>query len=387
MIWTILATAGLISASLTALLFWQNLRLFRAVQTLPDWKPDGAKGNDPADSAATISILIPARDEAGGIAAAIDAALASRGVVVEVVVLDDHSTDATPDILARKSAADPRVRFATSATLPVGWNGKQYACRQLADLARYDQMVFIDADVRLAPDGLARMVAYRCSHDAALLSAFPRQITGTILEKAIIPMMHYILLCFLPISRMRQSTLPAYSSGCGQLFFTDSQSYHAAGTHAALKGSRHDGLKLPRAFRESGLSTDVIDGTNIASCRMYTTASEVIRGALKNAIEGIANPRVIVPFTVFLLTANVLPIVAVVGAMVTGNSLATIVGVVAIIVSHLPRTVAAIQLRQSPLGAVTHVPAVCLFLVLQWTAFINHLLGRQIAWRGRTEIH
>ena len=373
MIW--LAIAALLSAAFPAVMFLRNLPWFMATPVTID--PDRQRS--------PVSVLIPARDEQSGIAAAIDAATASVGVEVEVVVLDDHSTDDTPKILAEKSAADARVRSQTSEPLPPGWNGKQYACRQLADLARYHTIVFIDADVRLSPDGLARMVDYRDQHDVALLSAFPNQVTGTVLEKAIIPMMHYILLCFLPIDRMRQSTLPAYASGCGQLFMTDKTAYAAAGTHAALKGSRHDGLKLPRAYRLSDQSTDVIDGGTIATCRMYTSAGEVINGALKNAIEGIANPRVIVPFTVMLLGATVLPVVALIASMWTGDTLAIILSVVAILISHLPRFIAARKLDQSYLGAALTIPATWLFVKLQWIALANYFTGRQIAWRGRTE--
>lgn len=370
-LWTTLAIASVLSASFPLLMFVRNLPLFQI------GIPSALRGRKP------VSVLIPARDEAGGIEAAIDAALASNGVDIEVVILDDHSTDDTPNILTKKSANDPRVRFQTSQPLPNGWNGKQYACKQLAELATHNTIVFMDADVRLAVDGLAKMVDYRDRKNIALLSAFPNQITGTLLEKAIIPMMHYILLCFLPIDRMRSSTSPAYASGCGQLFMTDKASYQRAGTHAAIKGSRHDGLKLPRAFRMSDQSTDVIDGSLIATCRMYTSAGEVIRGVLKNAIEGIANPTLIMPFTVMLLGSTVLPIIALIGSVATSNMIGLVLSMIAITLSHLPRFIATATLNQSVLGAAIHVPATMLFVSLQWKALLNHLTGRQIAWRGR----
>ena len=374
-LWTMISLAGLASAAVPLLMMLRNLPRFQSLA--PESDRDDAIPPE-------ISVLIPARDEAGGIEAAITAALASEGVVVEVVVLDDHSTDATPEILARMSAADRRVRSATSKSLPDGWNGKQYACRQLADLARHDVIVFIDADVRLQPSGLKRMNDYRLHRAVALLSAFPRQITGTILERCIIPMMHYVLLGFLPIDRMRQSNSPAYASGCGQLFMTDIESYRAAGTHEALRGSRHDGLKLPRAYRQADLSTDVIDGQPIASCRMYTSAGEVINGALKNAIEGIANPRVIVPFTTVLLGATLLPVIGVVGGGWFGDAVAVGLGIAGVVAATLPRIIAAVRLNQSLIGAVLHIPSTWLFVGLQWLALVNAATGRQIAWRGRT---
>lgn len=370
-LWTALAIGSVLSASFPLVMFLRNLPLFRA------GVPLALRRRPP------VSVLIPARNEAAGIEAAIDAALASQGVDVEVVVLDDHSTDATPEILARKSGQDERVRFQSSRPLPGTWNGKQHACWQLADLATHDIIVFIDADVRLASDGLARLVDYREQNDVALLSAFPNQITETWLEKAIIPIMHYVLLCFLPFDQMRASHSPSFAAGCGQLFMTDKHAYQQAGTHRAIKASRHDGLKLPRTFRESGQSTDVIDGTTIATCRMYTNAGEVINGVLKNASEGIANATLILPFTTVLLGANVLPIIALIGSVLTTNILGICLSTVAISLSHLPRFIASTSLRQSLFGAAIHAPAMLLFVTLQWQAFVNHLIGRKIAWRGR----
>lgn len=366
---------GLALAALPAMMYLRNSPQFRGINDLDsvDLPPRPA-----------VSVLIPARNEADGIEAAIDAALDSRFVDVEVVVLDDHSTDATPDILQRKSQTDWRVRFAPSQPLPDPWNGKQYACRQLADLATHDLFVFLDADVRLSPDGLSRLIAYRNQHHIDLLSAFPRQETGTWLEKAIIPMMHYILLGYLPIDRMRASTEPAYASGCGQLFLTDRTSYHTAGTHEAIAQSRHDGLKLPRAYRTVGLMTDVVDGTDLASCRMYVSATEVIRGVLKNAIEGIAHPRLIVVFSVLLLGAVALPVVTLLIAWVQSRPGPAMVSVIAIVLGNLPRVLAMTQMKQSGWGAIMHIPATLFFVALQWVALANHLTGRSVAWRGRT---
>ena len=96
------------------------------------------------------------------------------------------------------------MRLETAPPLPDGWCGKQHACFALSKLARYDVLTFLDADVRLAPDALARMAAFLRAVGAALVSGFPRQETGTLLEKLLIPLIHLLLLCFLPLWAMRQ---------------------------------------------------------------------------------------------------------------------------------------------------------------------------------------
>src|SRR5205823_7158925 len=122
------------------------------------------------------------------IAACVESVLASAGVEVEVVVLDDHSDDRTGDVVREIAAKDPRVRLETAPPLPAGWCGKQHACFALSKLARYPTLTFLDADVRLSPDALARMAAFLHQRKAGLVSGFPRQQTGTLLEKLVIPL-------------------------------------------------------------------------------------------------------------------------------------------------------------------------------------------------------
>lgn len=370
-----LALFGILCAAIPAATFLANLPLFRFVDGQDSTRLDDEH----------VSVLIPARDEEKGIRQSVQAALASQSVNVEVIVLDDHSGDATAEIVTQMSNADPRVRYLAGKTLPAGWNGKQHACRQLADSASHPRLVFLDADVRLEPTALVRLARKHQSDRVGLLSAFPHQQTGTLFEKMIIPLMHFVLLGFLPLRRMRDSTHPAYAAGCGQLFMTDRDDYETSGSHAAICGSRHDGLKLPRVYREAGLSSDVIDGTALAECRMYTNAGEVIRGVLKNAIEGIANPKLIVPFTIILLGGSVLPWCTLAIALSAGNHWAIGLSALAVVLAHLPRAIAAVEFKQSTLGVILHCPSVLLFVSLQWMALANHLLGRQIAWRGRTE--
>lgn len=371
-----LAIAALLLSALPTLMFFRNLGPFCEIDEL---------GDVPTGEIQDVSVLIPARDEAGSIEKSVSAALQSKGVNVEVIVLDDQSTDATAQIVRDIAKSDDRVRLVTSIDLPPNWNGKQFACKQLSEQARHPFLLFIDADVQLHPDAIAKLIRrYQATH-VGLLSAFPRQVTGTWLEKWMIPMMHFILLGYLPFDRMRTHGDASLAAGCGQLFLTTTDAYQQAGTHAAIANSRHDGVKLPRAYREQGMMTDVVDGTQLATCRMYENARQVIRGLLKNASEGIANPRLIGPFSVLLLGCSLLPAVALIVAIVNQQIAAILISAVAVILCHVPRVVAAVRLKQSWLGALCHVPATVGFVFLQWVALANHLMGRQVAWRGRID--
>ena len=369
----VLSIISFVLALIPAAMFFKNLPLFQ----LSD------EATDQVDCSMDVSVLIPARDEEAGIQASIRAVLGSENVNVEVIVLDDHSTDDTAQIVQSIAANDSRVKYLLGKELPSGWNGKQHACWQLADAASHERLVFLDADVRLKPMALRRLTRYQDSNAAALLSAFPHQETGTVLEKLVIPMMHFILLGYLPFTRMRGNSDPAFASGCGQLFMTRKRDYHQAGTHEAIAASRHDGLKLPKAYRLADLTTDVVDGTGLAECRMYDSAPAVIRGVLKNATEGIANPRLIVVFTVLLIGSSVLPLLVFIASTITGQWLPQVVAAIALLLGHTPRALAAIHFRQSWLGVIFHSVATSLFVSLQWIALVMHFTGKQISWRGR----
>ena len=288
MILEILAVAGLLLALFPAAMIAVNLLLYRT-PALPD-----------AAEPPRVSVLIPARDEEPRIARAVQSALASRGVEVEVVVMDDHSSDRTAEIVAALAEADSRVRLESAPQLPEGWAGKQHACQRLAEAARHPWLLFLDADVVLDPDGVARAVGFIARGGAGLVSGFPRETTGTLVEKLVIPLIHFVLLGYLPIALMRRSPDEGLAAGCGQLFVARRDAYDQAGGHAAIRATFHDGLQLPRAFRRAGLRTDLFDATRVASCRMYHSAGEVIRGLAKNAHEGMAGKRAIWVWSVLI---------------------------------------------------------------------------------------
>ena len=372
----ILAIAGLALAALPALLTLANLRAFAA--------PPAA----PAGSRPRVSVLVPARNEARAIGRLCREVLASAGVDLELVILDDASDDGTADVVRGIAASDPRVRLVSGRPLPAGWCGKQHACWQLAEAARHDTWVFLDADVSPTPDAVARAVAFLDASGAALGSGFPRQRTSCLLDWLLLPLIHFILLGFLPLVRSRQDGSPGMAAGCGQFFVTRRADYERAGGHAAIRASLHDGVKLPRAYRRAGLKTDICDATGIASCRMYERNADVWRGLAKNATEGIGGPATIVPFTLLLGGGQILPFVLVGLGLATSwhawPRWAIVVAVAAVVLAWLPRFLGAFRFRQSPTSAVFHPLGVAVFLAIQWTALARKLLGLQTRWRGRS---
>ncbi|MFM1904334.1 MAG: hypothetical protein RLZZ440_2234 [Planctomycetota bacterium] len=374
----LLAVASLALAVLPAAVTLANLRLFAGPPPLPP----------SAQSPQPVSVLVPARNEAAAIGRLMDDVLASEGVDLELVVLDDASDDDTAAIVAARASRDPRVRLVRGGPLPMGWCGKQHACWQLARAARHDTWVFLDVDVAPRPDAIARSVAFLDASGVGLASGFPRQLTGSFLEWLLLPLIHFVLLGFLPLGRSRQVNDPSLAAGCGQWFVTRRSDYERAGGHAAIAASLHDGVKLPRAYRRAGLRTDIFDAAGIASCRMYSRSLDVWRGLSKNATEGIGSAATILPFTLLLGLGQVAPAVLLSAGLVTGFAgwprAAIALVVVAAALGILIRLGQAIRFRL-PLASAAFQPlAVAVFLLIQWAALVRKTLGLRTTWRGRS---
>ena len=388
MVW--LAFSAMVCALVPAVLFCVNLRRYRA--------PGAVAGLLPA-----VSVLIPARNEAGGIEAAVRAVLATRGCEFECVVMDDGSSDGTDLIVARLAAEDARVRLERAPLLPAGWNGKQHACWVLAQVARYDVLCFVDADVRLQPECVGRMAGFL--GDKGLVSGFPRQVTGTTLEWLLLPLIHFVLLGFLPLGKMRKGTDPGFAAGCGQFMMAGREEYFACGGHSGIRLTMHDGLRLPKLFREAGFRTDLADLTGIASCRMYQTSGQVWSGLAKNATEGLGDPRRIGPVSLALVLGQVLPFVVagVLGYWIgpalsymslfgmhvgyNGNgSLTFVMFAIALIAAWVPRWLAVVRFKQDWRGALLHPVGILVLLGVQWYALVRKVRGGAVGWRDRVYV-
>ncbi len=384
-----LGAVSLVAAAQSLLVGIANMKRYRPAPALADVAA--------STQSVRVAVCIPARNERENIEACVRSVLASREVDVRAYVYDDESTDGTGEILARLAAEDTRVVVVPRRALPAGWNGKQHACFRMAEHGlAYDPalewFLFTDADVRFEPDAVARALGFAQRANAALVSTVPREVTGSVGEMLLIPLIHFVLMGYLPFGRMRATLDPAASAACGQFILVSRTAYRASGGHEGFRDSMHDGVKFPRAVRRAGLRTDLYDGTESVSCHMYRGFSQTWRGFAKNAFEGLGSLGLLIFITVWHVLGHLLPwvvITAAVAQMLTQSDAsrerpqtALILALLAVASGLLYRVLLAARFRQSWLNVPLHPISIAMLTAVQWWSLWLDRTGRR-GWKGR----
>lgn len=345
-----------------------NLRLLRR---LPD---------DPAPVGAVVSVLIPARDEAHRIAPTIRSVLAQSGLTeVEILVLDDGSTDSTVEVVRRAADGDPRLKLLTGSATPPGWLGKPHACAQLTAAARGEILAFVDADVVLAPHAVAATAALLRGPGAlALVSAWPRQVAVGVLGRLVQPLLAWSWLTTLPLRLAERSRRPSMAVANGQFLVVDAAALVRAGGWQAVAGEVLDDINLARAVRAAGSRTGVADGSAVATCQMYASGRELSEGYRKSLWAAFGSPVGAVAVSAALCAVYVVPAVA----ALTGSR----VGALGYTAGVVGRVTARRWCRRGGLGDLLDAAAHPLSIVALTGLLASSWAGRSrgtLRWKGR----
>ena len=259
--------------------------------------------------APALSVCIPARDEAAVIGETVRRLLAQEYPgALEVLLLDDHSTDGTAQVARAAAASDPRLRVLCGADLPPGWAGKVWACHQLAQAATGDLLLFTDADVRWEPGAPAAAAGKLHALGGDLLTVWPTQITQTWAERLVVPIMSMGLLAYLPIGWAHNLPYASAAAANGQAMLYRRAAYAKAGGHAAVRGAVLDDVTLAQRLKASGGRLRMADAAGLIRTRMYEGWPAVRDGYAKNILAGHLNsPALLVASTLFHLAIFVLP--------------------------------------------------------------------------------
>ena len=345
---------------------------------------------DPPPDAPLVSLVIPARNESRNIRRCAESALASRYPRLEVIVVDDHSTDDTAEIAEQLAASDSRLRVITPPALPDGWFGKQWACATGAAAARGELLGFMDADTWQAPDLVTRVVSAMRARGSDLLSVAGMQELGSFWERMIQPQIFAIMLQrFGGTELVNGSRSASQKIANGQCLWVRRDAYDALDGHAAVKHEVAEDVALAQLWFRAGRTVTLVLGLSQLSTRMYTSLRELIEGWGKNIYAG---GRKAMPLGAFgralypllLVTPGLLgvvpPIVLALGLLgvvgtgaLTWAAIATGANLVWWLLVYL-------WLRLSPVYALLHPLGAAMVVYIALGAIVR---GRRVRWKER----
>ena len=238
-------------------------------------------------SAARISVIVPARNEARNIRRCVECLLSQTYPNFELIVLDDRSSDETPAILRAIAAHDARLRVLPGVELPEGWAGKPHALFQAAQAARGEWLCFVDADTFAGPQALGAVFAKAQETGADLFSIMTGQEVESFWERVVLPLVFTALsVGFSPRKVNDPGRTDAIANG--QFIFIRRSVYDAIGGHAALKASIVEDRDLAVRVKRAGYRLVIADGRQVALTRMYTSLPELWEGWTKNIFLGLS---------------------------------------------------------------------------------------------------
>ena len=346
------------------------------------------------DDLPLISVCVPARNEERNIGRCVEAMLAQTYPNFEVIVLDDRSTDATPEILRRFASQNDKLKVLHGSNLPPGWAGKPHALTQAASVARGEWLCFVDADTFVTPEALAAVYAKALETEADLFTIMTKQIMLTFWERTVLPLVMLALsVGFSPRKVNDPERKDAIANG--QFIFIKRDVYETVGGHETIKGSIVEDKDLAVLVKGQGYRLVVADGREGASTRMYTSLAEMWEGWTKNIYLGLKDDRGLLLLGVFgaflaFTAALLLPAWVIWGVYLTGAS-ESIEGSV-VLVEALAlwgyliywRILASRGMGIPAWCALTTPLGAGVFSAMMLTSAWNVLSGKGVTWKGRT---
>ncbi len=251
-----------------AVLWW----VFRTLDRLTPRSPRFDQPDPPL-----VTAIVPAKDEEQSLPGCLASVSSQSYPNLEILVVDDRSSDRTPEIAREFAASDSRVRLITIEDLPAGWTGKTHALHVASAEARGRWLWFLDADTRHEPENLAIVMEYARGHNAAMASLIPELRCETFWENVVQPLAGIVLMQSFPLFWVNDDRNPlAFANG--QYILIRRDAYDAAGGHEAVRGRFVEDIAMAECVKRLRLPIRVAVAHGIGSTRMYASLDQLIRG-------------------------------------------------------------------------------------------------------------
>ncbi|MEB1806368.1 MAG: glycosyltransferase family 2 protein [Bacillaceae bacterium] len=269
-----------------------------------------------------VSILIPLRNEERNIKRLVESLTSLTYQKIEVIFLDDQSTDNTYKLLKELTKQYQNFKVIKGAPLANGWVGKVHACKQLGERAKGEYLLFLDADVKVRRTIIEKTISTMEVYEAGLLTGFPKFPTSTLLSKILVTMQHFIVFFHLPIFIANRTTFSSFTAAHGAFMCFRKEVYHKIGGHSSVAASIVEDVHLARHVKQNGHRVLLANLTEDVSCFMYETNKEVWNGFAKNIFVGLGRS---IPFAsliiIFYSIFFVMPLFFAIAGIITNELL------------------------------------------------------------------
>lgn len=361
-------------ASFYTIVFVRMARFRRRLPTLREW-------NGPEPSTwPRLSVIVPCRNEAENVRQAVSTLLAQDYPDLQIVAIDDRSTDATGAILDTLASSNPRLRVHHITELPAGWLGKNNAMHEGARVATGEWLLFTDGDVMFEPSALRRSIAFAIAHRLGHFVAMPHFRAEGFLERGFVAA---FAVAFAVATDPTRLSIPGSFSfvGVGAFGLVRRDEYERIGGHERIAFEVGDDVKLGLVLRRSGVAQGCLDSDGLVSLRWQQGFIASLRGLEKNAFAGFewSTPLAAIAVVMFL-TAIVLPYAPLFADLPAWlDAVAAYVALlqIALVTLTSRRLTGGTGLE----GALTPMMGLCLAGVVTWSAALTLARGG-ILWRG-----
>jgi len=321
----------------------------------------------------SVSVIVPLRNEAENVSGLIQSLLSQKSLKrVEFIFLDDNSEDETLELLRLAASGYTNVKIIQGEPLPSGWIGKSWALHQLLAASNGGIIVSVDADVRITPDAISRSITLMRSSGLDFLSPYPRQIANTLAERLVQPLLQWSWMTTLQLRIAERALFQSMAVANGQFFIVRKDSLILAGGYESVKAAVLDDVFLARALVKSGAHGVVVNGADIARCRMYTSWSEIKTGYGKSLRHAFGSTFGSLCAILFIFLTGIAPLVFAISGSIWGwLAFALIVGT---------RILSAIRSRTRVIDSLFHPISSTLLIYL---IVYSYLMRGEISWKGR----
>lgn len=333
-----------------------------------------------------VSVLIPARNEADNIKRCLRSLLKQDYPNIEILVLDDNSSDLTSQVVKRLAVKDRRIKLISGKPLKSGWLGKCYACYQLSKQARGKYLIFTDADTLHFPSSISSSIGCLTRNNLDALSIIPRQIMVSFSERMIVSWVHFGILILLPLIFVKKSKNPLFCTANGQFLMFKKEVYKKIGGHQSVKAKVLEDIHIAKQVKRHGYQFMIFDGSKNIYCRMHRSFRELLQGFSKFMFAAFDFKILTMAFVVLLVSALfLLPFILLPLGIFIFDWPRMIIDttIVQIFIILIIRTMLAVRLKSRILDIFFHPLSMIYIILICINSVLQTRFGKGIYWKGR----